>query len=385
MLRGLQGILPGFRLLVFISVVFLIACSSEDTANDSDTGSDSAPDTEMSEDAGDTGDASEPAFEMHMVDVGSGMSVVIAGPDFLIVVDGGSDDDTGSGDDNRLVAYLQAIRPDLTHIDHVILTHPHNDHISMLPDLFERYTVDEVWDSGTPSALCSYHGFLTAVEARDAAYHSPVADAGEHVISLVSPCDSDPDEVTLSHGDRITVGMSVALGESAEMTFLFAAETPDETDPNLDSMVIRVDLGDRRILLMGDAQGGSSNVTADPPDSGSIEALLLESPEEIAADVLQVGYHGYSESSHAAFLEAVSPSFSLIASYPNFAPPTQSVLDALEEYGSIFRTDADDDACRANSAKVGTDADDLPGGCDNIRVAFDTEGSITAEYFIPED
>ena len=361
--------------------------TSADTGTEIETGTeiDTGTDTQSAQDTGDTGVVSAPAFEMHLVDVGSGLAVVAAGDDFVMVVDGGSDDDADDGENNRLIAYLKAIRPALTHIDQLVLTHPHHDHMSLLPALFEHYAVDEVWDSGTPSPLSDYHAILTAVEASGAVYHSPIDDAGTHVIALNSPDDSYPEAVTLSHGARISAGMSVPLGEGAEMTFLFANETPDMDDFNLNSMVVRVDLAERRILLMGDAHGGPSAQTAEPPSPGSIEAQLLETPDAIDVDVLQVGDHGFPESNHRAFLDEVSPSISLIASYPVFSPPVQDVLDALSVYGPIFRTDADDDACRANSSKVGTGADGLPGGCDNILVTFAPDGTFTTEYFVPED
>ena len=33
-------------------------------------------------------------------------------------------------------------------LDYVVLSHPHRDHVELLPDLFASYQVKEVWDSG---------------------------------------------------------------------------------------------------------------------------------------------------------------------------------------------------------------------------------------------
>jgi beta-lactamase superfamily II metal-dependent hydrolase len=47
-----------------------------------------------------------------------------------------------------MLAYLKAVAPTLTTIDHLILSHPHQDHVELLADLFAAYDVRQVWDSG---------------------------------------------------------------------------------------------------------------------------------------------------------------------------------------------------------------------------------------------
>jgi glyoxylase-like metal-dependent hydrolase (beta-lactamase superfamily II) len=69
---------------------------------------------------------------------------VVEGPGFNLLYDGGSKDDTARGAGNRLLAYLRAVRPDLQRIDHVILSHPHQDHVELLPDILIVYTVGQV-------------------------------------------------------------------------------------------------------------------------------------------------------------------------------------------------------------------------------------------------
>ena len=83
-----------------------------------------------------------------MVDVGTGLAVLVRGPDFTLVYDGGSNDDLARGAENRFGAYLNAVAPTVTTIDLMVLSHPHRDHVELLPDLFATYTVRDVWDSG---------------------------------------------------------------------------------------------------------------------------------------------------------------------------------------------------------------------------------------------
>jgi competence protein ComEC len=43
-----------------------------------------------------------------------------------------------------MLAYLRAVAPALTTIDHLILSHPHRDHVELLPDLFGAYQIAQV-------------------------------------------------------------------------------------------------------------------------------------------------------------------------------------------------------------------------------------------------
>ena len=372
-----------FRLLacgiVWAPAAFLPGCSGdEDSTIPADSTGDSDSETAID------GGVAEVVYAMHVVDVGNGVAVFVEGPDFSLVYDAGSDDADVTGDNNRFIAYLKKMRPDLQHIDHVILSHPHNDHMSMLPDVLETYSIGEVWDAGAMSDRCSYHAFLAAIAEHSITYHSPVNDEGVRDIALLEPCDGYPDEVTLTHGERITAGLTVGLGDDAEMTFLFANATPVE-DPNDNSMVVRLDVGDKRFLLMGDAGGGETSDISLPPEEGSIEAFLLDGGADVDADVLLVGFHGYGSASRIPFLDAVTPAVSIITPYPRAAPPDDDVVAALEARGEVYRTDFEDDDCVDAADKLGPDDDGQIGGCSNVRVTVDDTGQLRAEYLYLTD
>ena len=107
-----------------------------------------------------------PVYTVDVVDVGTGLGILVRGPDFTLVYDGGSNDDLARGAGNRMLAFLKVAAPALTTIDELILSHPHRDHVELLPDLFAAYQVRQVWDSGRVNDICGYRAFLTAV--RDA-------------------------------------------------------------------------------------------------------------------------------------------------------------------------------------------------------------------------
>ena len=100
--------------------------------------------------------------------------------------------------------------------------------------------------------------------------------------------------------------------------------------------------------------------------------------------MLVVGHHGSKTSSRDAFLDAVGAKIFAISSGPHpyrsvHLPDAEIVAD-LEHRGTLYRTDVDDDACDNNPNKIGPDADESPGGCDNILITIDPQGALNANY-----
>ena len=87
-------------------------------------------------------------LHIDVVDVGTGLAVLVRGPDFALVYDAGSNDDLARGPNNRMLAFMQTAAPTLTTIDHMILSHPHRDHVELLRTSLATYSVRQVWDSG---------------------------------------------------------------------------------------------------------------------------------------------------------------------------------------------------------------------------------------------
>jgi len=52
-------------------------------------------------------------YEVHAIDVGTGLSVLVSGPEFSLLSDAGSNDDMARGEANRTIAYLKSLLPDL--------------------------------------------------------------------------------------------------------------------------------------------------------------------------------------------------------------------------------------------------------------------------------
>lgn len=308
------------------------------------------------------------AFTLTMMDVGTGLALLLRGEDFTLLYDAGSNDDRKVGPSNRALAYLRLLlgpsgaadrcggdadvpeRP----LSHVVLSHPHRDHESLLPDVFACYAIDHYWDSGARADTAGHRALEGAVAA-EPGLRRHTARAGD-----------------LLH-----------LGRLARARVLSAR--PSSRDLNDTSVVLRVELGRASVLFMGDAPGGARRPPSAPPDPRSVESELLagERPS-LDADVLVVGHHGSSTSSRAAFLDAVSPRFALVSSgpfpYGKVELPDPEVIDALHARGVVVKeTKVDEEACRRSPRKVGVDEDGAPGGCNAVTLHITSTGAIEVE------
>lgn len=333
-------------------------------------------------------------YRIHSIDVGTGLAILVEGPDFTLLYDAGSNDDTAREERNRVVAYLRAVRPELRRIDHLVLSHPHKDHSELMPDVVEAYEVLHVWDSGSVNPICSYRALLEDVAAEaGATYHHATGRSGPHRASFAAKtCYGRPlpeAVVTIERAVPIAIGETFPIGEGAGLTVLHADGTLT-SQYNEASVVVRLDLGRRRILLPGDAEAGGRRPPTDPPRPSSPEgALIACCAAALRADILVAGHHGSKTSSRTAFLDAIGASHFIVSAgptkYASVTLPDREVVDQLERRGSVWRTDLDDEACKASRAKIGPDNDNKPGGCDNVRILIDPAGTLAADYFRPTD
>lgn len=322
-------------------------------------------------------------FQVRAVDVGTGLSILVTGSDFSLLYDAGSNDDLALRERNRVLAYLQQALPDLARLDHVVLSHPHRDHVELLADVFDAYEVADVWNSGAFNDICGYRALLRAIAKEPGVrYHTALMNYGDETVELAERCRLPAETVTLAHGARIDEE-PITLGANASMRFLYI-DGSKHTDFNDNSLVLQLNLGGRIVLIMGDAGGGSRKPPSAPPSTDSIEGVLLDCcADELKADVLVVGHHGSKTSSRTVFLDAVAASIFLVSSgptkYSGTGLPDAEVIDELTRRGAVWRTDVDDAGCAENPNKTGEDADRRPGGCNNIVVHLSPQG-ITAAY-----
>lgn len=327
------------------------------------------------------------ALKLHVIDVGTGLAVFVEGPSFTMLYDGGSQDDLADGPDNRILNYIQAVSPGLQTIDHLILSHPHKDHLELLPDIFDRFMIRNVWDSGAVNRTRGYCRFLKKVAAEPGVqYHNAIATGGTHRVVFTGKTCSG--EVVLPQAAMMTAS-PVALGPGGTMSILYRDATKHH-DPNENSVVIRLDYAGRRILIAGDAEGGARKAPSQSADANSVEGKLIACcSADLRSDVLVVGHHGSMTSSRREFLDKVQASTFIISSgphpYSKVVLPDAAIEDELRARGALFQTDLADDDCAASEAKIGPDNDESPGGCDNVIVTVSSTGQVATGYFRAAD
>lgn len=331
-------------------------------------------------------------YRIHVIDVGTGLSVFVEGADFTLLFDAGSNDDFARGEGNRVLAYLNKVRPHLTKIDHLLLSHPHKDHSELMPDVLSTYEIGNLWDSGSTNPICSYRMLLTAAATKHGlTYHDSIDGSGEHKVSFAQQkCygKSVPaGAVSVARGAVIAPKLEIQLGAGATMTFLhgYGAET---TDFNNASLIVRLTLGGRHILLPGDAQGGQRKAPSEPAAVGSVEKQALDCCRALlASDVLVAGHHGSKTSSRREFLDAIKATTYVISAgptkYGSVTLPDDVVVQELSSRGIVWRTDVDDAACKTSTTKIGTPNDGKPGGCDNVVILIGSDGGISTGYYRP--
>jgi competence protein ComEC len=206
--------------------------------------------------------------------------------------------------DSRVLPLLDSLG--ITHLDGIVATHPHSDHVAGLVSVLDSITVDIVWDSGWPySPTPAYEDFLAAVEASGAEYS------------------------VVRRGD------SLDWGEGLEVRVLHPVDPLSSSEMNNASIVLRITHGQIDFLLCGDIYtDGGEDVILDALAAGVIDA--------VDAEVLKVAHHGSSTSTGTAWLAAVDPVWAAIevgAGNP-YGHPHGEVLSRL--YGrdiDVFRTD----------------------------------------------
>ena len=98
--------------------------------------------------------------------------------------------------------------------------------------------------------------------------------------------------------------------------------TGTEADANNNSLVLRLTWGEAEFLLTGDI-------------GTEAERLLLDSSQDLAADLLKVAHHGSGGSSCNEFLAAVAPTYAVISVGEDnrFGHPQEAVLERLASMG----------------------------------------------------
>lgn len=225
-------------------------------------------------------------LQIYYFDVGQADSILVVADDQTMLIDAGNNEDGP-----LLASYIQGLG--ITKIDYLVGTHPHEDHIGGLDDIINNFEIRKIYMPDATTTTATFQAVLSAISQRG--------------LSIT----------------RCEIGSTFGIGDG--ICTIMSVENEEQSNLNLNSIVIHLAYGDKTFLFMGDAEK-------------EIESMIAWSK----VDVLKVGHHGSDTSSTEKFINAVKPESAIISVGKNnsYSHPAQSTLDTLHKVGAkIYRTD----------------------------------------------
>ncbi len=194
-------------------------------------------------------------------------------------------------------------------IELMIVSHPHEDHVSGLIEVLKRYKVEKI--------------LLPDVEFK--------SDTFEEFLRLSD--EKQIEKIYGFEGKRIYLDDATVFDIYYPPPGHFIADNnysgfkENKRNPNDVSIVGKLSFGKTKILFTGDA-------------GEEIEKLILPK-YNLDSDILKVGHQGSKYSSSTELLQEVTPEYSVIMVGKNsYGHPTPEAMERIKTIGSkIFRTD----------------------------------------------
>ena len=238
------------------------------------------------------------------MDVGQGDAAYIKVNGNDILIDAGP-----RSNSKELLEQLKA--KNIDNFELVIATHPHEDHIGGMVDVFKEYEVKAFYSPKITHTTKTYENLVKAVK-----------DEGLKTKELKG-------------------GMVIDLGEGAKFE-VFTPQKSEYEELNDYSPIMKLSFGATSYLFTGDAEKLAE------------EEALAKYKTSLDSDVIKFGHHGSSSSSSNAFIEAVSPKYGIIscAKDNKYGHPHRETLDIIKKYNiKAFRTDTDGEIILTSDGK----------------------------------
>ncbi len=314
-------------------------------------------------------------LQVYFIDAEGGQSTLFVTPAHQsLLIDTGWPGN-GGRDADRIVAV--AHRAGLTHLDYVLITHFHVDHVGGVPQLLARMPVGTFIDHGPNREL---DGGATQ-QGYDAYEKALAGSKSKHIEA--HPGDALPIagmQVTVISGDGETIAQPLRNAGQPN-PFCQASEVrPTDTTENARSLGVEITYGALRILDLGDLTWDKER------------QLMCPINRLGTVDVLVVSHHGWYQSSSPALVDAVSPRVAIMdngakkgGSVPTFV--TFAQVRGLETLWQLHYSEEGGAAHNAKEAYIanlpGPDAGhflELTGARDGSFAVFNDRTGVTQTY-----
>lgn len=185
------------------------------------------------------------------------------------------------------------------HIDYVVATHPHSDHIGGMSHIIKKFTIGAFYTSNVINNTWIFENLMDTLEEKG------------YKINLIS------------QGDTIPVN-------SCEVRVL-SPEKRQYLRMNNYSAVLKLAYNKVSAVLCADAEADS-------------EREIMQNESNLKTDVMKVGHHGSFTSTTTGFLKALQPRDAIISVGKDngYGYPSRNIINRLKKKGiRIHRTDED--------------------------------------------
>jgi competence protein ComEC len=239
------------------------------------------------------------------LDVGQGDASFIEFPDGKnLLVDGGPLTTSTNAGERVIAPFL--LKKGIHHLNGVLLSHPHSDHLGGIPYVLRHFTVDEVVDAGSIANSSLYREYNQCIDS---------IHIRHHVVSAGSTLDGFENiRLYITHPTQKTL----------------VGDTLSHGNLNNESVVVKLIYGQSTLLLSGD-----SEIEAE-------ERMIRWYGNFLHSDILKTGHHGSITSSTFEYLQEVKPRVSIVSvgERNKFHHPSPIVLERLKSFGAVsYRTD----------------------------------------------
>ena len=232
---------------------------------------------------------SDGKLHVYILDIGQGDSALIITPiGKQMLIDGGPDLST--------LEHLGKYMPFFDRsIDLIVLTHPHADHLTALPEVLKRYKVNNI--------------LMAMSESKNARYRSFLNEASKQNIPIIV---SNPENDFILEDE---IRIDVIWPHISQKTL------------NNSSVVLKLLYKEHSILLTGDIEEEA-------------EHAILRNGADVSANILKVAHHGSRTSSSTQFLKKVDPELALISvgEGNRYGHPSPEIIKKLKNMNIKVRT-----------------------------------------------